>query len=106
MRVTVSHNQSKQEMMKAVDKAVGDLFKGIPMGPVQISDPQKSWQGSTLTFTMTAKMGILKNPIRGTIEVTDKDLTIDADLGILNSFLPESKVKAAVETQVQKLLKA
>jgi len=30
-------------------------------------------------------MGLLSTPIKGTVEVTDRDLTIDADLGILGA---------------------
>lgn len=45
---------------------------------------QGVWQRSTLNFMLTAKMGLITTPIKGTVEVTDKELTIDVDLGLLN----------------------
>ncbi len=87
-----------------MDRAFDDVFKGLPIGPVQISDSHKSWNGSVLTFALTAKMSLLKNPIHGTVEVTDKELTIDADLGLLNKLIPENKARAEVESRVKRLL--
>jgi len=57
-----------------------------------------------MTFSLTAKMGMLRNPIRGTVEVTDQDVTIDADLGILGRLFPEEKFRTAVESRVRGLL--
>ena len=82
MRVTVSHSRSKEEVVRTVDRSFDDLFQGVGL-PVRLTQQQKSWQGATLTFSLTAKMGLLSTPIKGTVEVTDRDLTIDADLGIL-----------------------
>src|SRR3977135_2988991 len=88
MRITVSHNRSKEEVVQSVAKSFNDLFQGICGIPVKLVQEHKSWQGSTLTFALTAKMGLLSTPIKGTIEVTDRDITIDADLGILERMIP------------------
>lgn len=104
MKLTVSHGKTKQETIQTVDRAFDDVFKGLPVGPLQISDSHKSWNGSVLTFSLTAKMGLLRNPVHGTVEVNDKDLTIDVDLGLLSKLLPENKARAEVESRVKRLL--
>jgi hypothetical protein len=76
VRVTVSHNKSKQQMMRDIDRSFDDLFRGIGVIPIQFVSDRRSWQGSTLTFSLSAKIGLLSAPVKGTIEVTDRDLII------------------------------
>jgi hypothetical protein len=104
MRITISHNKSRPEIVQAVDKTVDDMFKGLPMAPIEIRDQQKKWDGNTLTFSLTAKAGFLQTPIHGTVLVGDKDVTIDVDLGIFSKFISEEKAKTALETRVRGLL--
>jgi len=74
------------------------------MPPLMISNPQKTWNGSVMTFSLTAQMGFFKNPISGTVEVTERDVTIEADLGMLNRFVPEKAMRTMVESRVRGLL--
>jgi|SRR5579864_793232 len=104
MRITVSHNRSKEEVIRTIDRSFDDLFQGTGL-PVRLAQQQKSWQGSTLTFALTAKMGLFSTPIKGTVEVTEHDLTIDADLGILESMIPARKAQEVITSQVRGLLK-
>jgi hypothetical protein len=104
MRITIAHNKSKEQVIQAVDCAIEDAFRGLAVGPVTISDQKKTWTGSTMTFSMTARMGFLTNPIRGTVEVRDQDVTIDADLGIFSRLIPESKIRTSMESRVRGLL--
>ena len=104
MRIILPHKKTKQQVIEAVDRSIDDVFKGLATGPIEIVDQHKSWSGPVLTFALTAKMGFLRNPIRGTVEVTDKDVIIDADLGMLNRLMPEEKVRTSVESRVKGLL--
>jgi hypothetical protein len=104
MRITVSHNRSKEEVIRTIDRSFDDLFQGVGL-PVALTQQQKSWQGSTLTFALTAKMGLLSTPVKGRVEVTDCDLTIDADLGILERLIPAKKAQEIVTSQIRGLLK-
>ncbi|HUS05183.1 MAG TPA: polyhydroxyalkanoic acid system family protein [Bryobacteraceae bacterium] len=105
MKITVSHNKGLKEAMRIVDQSSDDLFKGIPAGPIEIVDKQKSWNGSTMTFSVTGKMGFFKAPLSGTVLVTEKDVTIECELpGLLKRFMPEDKVKSNVEARVRGLL--
>jgi hypothetical protein len=103
MRITVSHNKSKDQIILAVDRSFDDLFKGTPLVPIQVTNEKRQWQGSTLVFSFNAKMGLLSAPIKGTVEVTDRDLIIDADLGLLEKLLGGG-MSRAVEGRVKGLL--
>ena len=105
MRITISHNRSKEEVIRSVDRSFNDLFQGIGVLPVRLVQEHKNWQGSTLTFALTAKMGLLSTPIKGTVEVTDRDLAIDVDLGILERMIPPKKAQEVITSHVRGLLK-
>lgn len=91
--------------MRAVDRSFDDLFRGIATVPLQFVEEQRSWTGSTLSFSIAAKMGFVSTPIKGTILVTDTDITIDADLGILERLLPSGRVRDALDSQIRGLLR-
>ena len=90
--------------MKAVDHAIRDTLRALATGPITLTDTQTNWTGSVMTFSVTAKMGLLKNVISGTAAVTENDITIDLDLGFLGQFIPEKKVRTSVESSVRGLL--
>jgi Putative polyhydroxyalkanoic acid system protein (PHA_gran_rgn) len=104
LRITVSHNKSKEEIIRSLDRVFDDLFRGIPSLPIQVVHEQRSWQGSTLTFSLSAKMGILRNRIAGTVEVTEKDVTIDVDLGLFERLIPETKAREVISSRIRGLL--
>jgi hypothetical protein len=105
MRVTVSHSKSEQEVKKIVDDSTDQLFGGMPGSPLQIVDQQKRWDGSTMHFSFTGKMGFFTAPLRGTVIVTEKDVTVECDLPpLLKSFIPEQKIEEGVKSQVRGLL--
>ena len=81
------------------------MFQGVAGLPVRLVVEQRSWQGSILSFSLTAKMGLLSTPIKGTVEVTDQDITVDADLGLLNRLVPEKTVREVIGNRMKGLLK-
>jgi hypothetical protein len=105
MRITISHNSSKAEVIKAVDRSFNDMFEGTPGLPVRLLVRQRSWQGSVLAFSLTAKWGLLSTPIDGTVTVTDQDVTVDADLGLLRSLIPEKLAREVIGNRVKGLLR-
>ena len=90
--------------MRSVDRSFDDLFQSIGAIPIQFVDERRSWQGSTLTFSFSAKMGFVSTPMKGTIEVTDRDITIDADLGLLERLIPPTKARDSIVSRVRGLL--
>jgi hypothetical protein len=47
----------------------------------------------------------MSTPVKGTVEVTDHDLTIDADLGMLERLVPQKTVHEMITTKAKGLLK-
>ena len=104
MKVTLEHHRTKKEVMDSVDRSFADMFKGVEGLPVKIAVKEKSWQGSTMIFALTAKMGLLSTPITGTVEVTDTELIIDADLGMLNRFVSDETAQQMLGRKIKGLL--
>jgi hypothetical protein len=103
MRITIAHNKPKQEVVDSIDRGFDDVFRmeGLPL---KIVLEQKNWQGSTMTFALSAKMGFMSSPIRGTIDVTDRDVTIDANLGMFERLVSEEKAREVLGTKFKGLL--
>ena len=104
MKVTLEHHRTKKEVIDSVDKSFGDLFKGVEGLPVKIDVKEKSWQGSIMNFALSAKMGLFSTPITGTVEVTDTELLIDADLGMLNRFVSDETAQQMLGRKIKGLL--
>jgi Putative polyhydroxyalkanoic acid system protein (PHA_gran_rgn) len=104
MRITVAHNKGRAQMIQMVDRAFDDVFKGVAQAPLTITNQQKSWKGSLMTFSLVAKMGFMSNPISGTVQVTDSEVTLEADLGMLGKLLPGHKIQTALQTRLRGLL--
>ena len=104
MRVTVSHNRRKEEITRSVDRSFEDLFKGFGNVPIQIVNESRKWTGSRMDFSFDARVGIVSTPIKGFVDVTDKDVTVDADLGWLERLLPAKQAQSAIEGRLKGLL--
>ena len=91
-------------MIQIVDQAFDDAFRGLLPGPLTLTGQQKSWQGPAMKFSLIARLGFIKNPISGTVEVTERDVTLDADLGMLGNLIPAQEVRSNLETRLRKLL--
>jgi len=105
MRITISHDRAKAEVIESVDRSFNEMFQGDVGLPVRLVVEKKSWQGSVLSFALTAKMGLLSTPIKGTVEVTDHDLTLEVDLGVLNRLVSEKTVREVIGDRIKGLLK-
>jgi hypothetical protein len=105
MRITIAHNRSKAEIIDSIDRSFNEVFQGVPGIPVKLVVQQKSWQGSVLSFSVSARLGLLSTPVKGTVEVTERDLTLDIDLGLLNRLVPEQTAREVIGTRIRGLLK-
>ena len=104
VRITVAHTKSKDEIKRLIDRSFDDLFRGVGNMPLQIVDEKRKWEDDTLFFSFGAKVSLITSPIKGTIAVTERDVTIDADFGLLEKLLPSAQTKATIETRVKGLL--
>lgn len=104
VRITITHNRSKEEVIQSIDRGFDQVFQEAGSLPVKVVVEQRSWQGSTMNFLLTAKMGIISTPIKGTVDVTEKDLTIDVDLGMFNRFVNEKSAQQMIGSRIKGLL--
>jgi len=104
MRVTVSHDKGQAEAIRRVNEGIDHLFQSAGSAGVEIRNFERTWDANTLTFSLTGKMGPFTAPIRGTVLVTDTELTIDVDLGIVGKFMPEDKIRRDIEAGAHKML--
>jgi hypothetical protein len=105
MQITISHNRSKAEIIESVDRSFNEMVQGVEGLPVRLVVDQRSWQGPILSFSLTAKLGLLSTPIKGTVEVTDQDVTLGADLGVLNRLVSENAAREVIGNRIKGLLK-
>jgi len=91
-------------IVQSVDRSFDDLFKGFGAVPIQIANESRNWSGSRMNFSFQAKMGIVSAPVKGFIDVTDKDVTVDADLGWLEKLFLSKQTQAALAGRVKGLL--
>ena len=89
MKITIAHNRSKVEVIQTIDRSFDEMSRPNAGIPVQLAVKSKNWQGAVLNFELSAKMAMLSTPITGTVEVTDTDVIINADLGMLNRFVSD-----------------
>jgi hypothetical protein len=105
MRITVTHGKTKAEALKVVNEAADRALSAALPGPLRLSNIQKSWSGDQLNFSLTATLMSMSAPIRGYILVTDRDITIEADLpALLTKLFPEQQLEAAAEQRIKGLL--
>ncbi len=90
--------------MRSVDRSFDDLFKGLEPVPIQIANESRKWTGGRMDFSFDAKVGIVSSPIKGFVDVTDKEITVDADLGWLERLIPAKQTQAAIEGRIKGLL--
>ncbi|MGA3025959.1 MAG: polyhydroxyalkanoic acid system family protein [Bryobacteraceae bacterium] len=104
MRVTIAHDKGQAEAIRRVNEGADQLFQGAGSAGVEIRNLERSWSANTLSFSFTGKMGPFTAPIRGTVQVEEKDLTVEVDLGIVAKFLPEDKIRRDIEAGARKML--
>ena len=108
MKITISHDSSKEEVKEAVNRSLDDIFTGSVALPVKLVQRHRSWSADTLTFSLIAKMGpmgLMSTPITGAVEVTEHELTIDVNLGLLERLIPADKARQELTTRLKGLLK-
>ena len=103
MHVAISHNKPIDQVIESADQAVDQVFKGLPLGPVEIIERQKHWSGGVMTFHLTAKMGPFRYPLRGTVEVTERQCIVDIDLMTFERLLPK-KAQELIEKRWRGLI--
>jgi hypothetical protein len=107
MTLIVAHHKTQQEAIGIVDRGASGLFAGVAGDVVEIVDQKKEWNGSTMTFSFTGKLGFIAVPLAGTIVVDDRNVTVNCELpAMVKNFLGEYKVGSGIEDKMKGLLRA
>jgi hypothetical protein len=104
MRIKIEHKRTKAGVVDSIDRSFDQMFQGVSGLPVKLVVEQKSWQGSLLSFALSANLGGFSTPIKGTVEVTDNEVIVDADLGMLGRFVPEDAASDLIGKRIKGLL--
>ena len=100
MTVIVQHHKTRPEAVKVIDEAVTQLYQSSIMG-IEIVDPVKKWDASTMMFSLTGRLGFIEVPLSGSVAIDDQDVTISCELPpILKNFIGEEKIRASVEKKI------
>jgi len=105
MTVIFPHHRTKAEAISIIDKGSSDLFSGVVGSGVELADQKKEWNGSTMNFSFTGRLGFVSVPITGAISVDDVNAVVVCNLPpMVQNFIGEDKVSASIEKQLQRLL--
>lgn len=104
MKATITHKRTKTQVKEAVDRSLSQLFSGIAVGPIEFTDQHQQWTGDRMFFSLNAKMGPIKAPIKGTVDVGDTDVTVDVDLGVFGKLISEKTATHQLETRIKGLI--
>lgn len=107
MRVDVAHQLGKDAAVPVMDRCLDHLLSGIGGSSIEILDKKKTWNGSSMRFSFTGKVGYISVPLAGTIDVSDANVVVNMDLPpLVKTFIGEEKIHRIVETNVREMLTA
>lgn len=98
MRIAVPHHMTREEARRRVDQRLSGLLGQFGH---HAEEMEHEWTGDTLRFKGKAK-GF---KVQGTVEVTDKEMILDAKLPLL-AIAFEGKIKEAVEKEAGVMFRA
>ena len=96
MKIVRDHGTTAQGAKDAVDKLLPSVVEQFGSN---VSNPQGAWDGNTFSFSFQA-MGF---SIKGTLQVTDTQVILDAKLPLLARAF-EGTIRSSVEGELDRLL--
>jgi hypothetical protein len=105
MTIIIPHGKTAEEAMAIVDRSANTLFESTAGPHVQLTDKTRSWNGPTMNFGLTARLGFIAVPISGTIVVDAINVTVNCVLpALVNQFIGEEKIRAGLDRRVRAML--
>jgi hypothetical protein len=105
VRVERPHALGQDQAIRKIDSFLDELLaRPLPSG-IQVEDARKTWTGNRMEFSFRAKKGFFGTDIRGTMDVTDAGVVLDAELpALVASFVGEERVRDLIARQLDALL--
>ena len=105
MTIIISHGTTAEKAIAIVDNSANSLFESTAGPHVELVDKTRSWNGPTMDFGLTARVGFISVPISGTIVVDETNVTVNCQLpALVNQFIGEEKIRAGLERRVRGML--
>ena len=105
MTIIIPHGKTAEEAMAIVDRSASSLFESAAGPHVQLTDKTRSWNGPTMDFGLTARVGFIAVPISGTVLVDSTNVTVNCVLpALVNQFIGEEKIRAGLDRRVRAML--
>jgi hypothetical protein len=105
--VVVPHNTTVEEAIGQVERSAHGLFDDVGGGMVELVDRKQSWNGSSMDFSLTARVGFISLPISGMVVIDEINVTLHCELPALaKNFLGEEKIQADLDRRVRAILSA
>lgn len=105
MIVIVPHYTTVEEAIVIVDKSADHLFDNAAGGSVELAERKKGWNGPTMDFSLTARVGFISLPISGVVVVDEVNVTVHCELPTLvKTFVGEDRIRSGVEKKVRGML--
>jgi len=103
--VVVPHNTTVEDAIGKVDRSANHLFEGAGDGFVELVDRKQSWNGPSMDFSLTARVGFISLPISGMVVIDEINVTLQCELPALaKNFLGEEKIHADLDRRVRAML--
>jgi hypothetical protein len=104
MRVSIPHAKPKKDVKDAVGRSIDQVFTGLKLGVIEFINQRKEWSGDTMMFSLTAKLGFMQAPLRGSALVTDSEVILDVDFGLLSKLVSEQNAAIQIAGSLKGLL--
>jgi hypothetical protein len=104
--VVVPHHTTVDDAIGKVDRSSNGLFDDVGRGMVDLVDRRQSWNGPSMDFSLTARVGFIALPISGTVVIDEINVTLHCELPALaKNFLGEEKIQADLDRRVRAMLR-
>src|SRR5580704_7819945 len=105
MTVVVPHHTTVDEAIGKVERSANGLFDDVGGGMVELVERRQSWNGPSMDFSLTARVGFISLAISGTVVIDEIHVTLNCELPALaKNFLGEEKIQADLDRRVRALL--
>jgi hypothetical protein len=105
MRIEQPHTLGREEAIGRVDRFLDRLIQDPP-GGVTIKDARKDWDGDRMTFALAIAKGFFGTHVRGSMDVSDDRVVVEAELPpLVRGLLGEERIRQVIADHLGAVLK-
>lgn len=105
MTIIIPHGTTVEKATAIVENSANSLFESTAGPHVELVDKTRTWNGPTMDFGLTARVGFISVPISGTVVVDATNVTLNCQLpALVNQFIGEEKIRAGLDRRIRAML--